>query len=211
MSERWVRLENYAKWRQNQLPMCNLPADILTKICKYLDIGSACDFIDAITGTRVTPRVATHIRLVQKELLPFWVICHTRKEIENFINSISSHSFYMATQCTMVRMFIDWSPFKSKIPPIAVAEFKWLGPGRGMMNAHTRINYEEVLRCIYRAYRKRRPMGYVTLHRCYEFYDKNHMDMRPAFTTSVSLIPNGVVPLCAKLTHAELRHTRYQE
>lgn len=207
MSERWLRLESYAKWKQNRMPLCNFPGDVLEKICKYLDVTDACSFVDAIAGGRLTPHAPTHLPLVHRELLPFWIICSTRKEVDNFIRSISAQCFFMATQCTVVRMFIDWTPFKNKIPPRAVAEFRWIGRERDKMEAHTCTHHEEVLRSIFCAYRKRRPMGYVTLHKCYEFYDVIHMDARPAFMTSVPLIPTAVVPSCANRVrlHRELR------
>lgn len=109
-----------------------------------------------------TPRlhVPTDVQGVPSVFRPQWVLHSVTSEMERFLYSLSDVALFHSKECTTVCAVADWTPFASRVMPVPLAEYGWLGGpcSRVVLHPHA------VRDCIMNRVTKRLPCTRVTLH-----------------------------------------------
>lgn len=185
----WGRLERYARWKKGLFRLHALPDELLLYVCKSgLSGDDIRNLVEAFTHSKVDHRINKDAKLVPQSLRGTWMVTCVQLNFQRFIRSITDKCFFLATLCSFVRVYVDWSPYLTKKPPPWVAAFEW----RRNTCPHgiVHVNEYEVSECIMRSFHRKRPQGFVSVYRCHAWaYGRVHMSLSPDIQTHVDLIP----------------------
>lgn len=185
----WKKLERYARWKRGLFRLHALPDDLLLYVCKSgLSQTDICNLIEAFTRSKIDHRCNEDAKLVPQSLRGMWMVTNVQLDIHRFIKSITDRCFFLATQCSFVRVYVDWSPYLSRRPPPWIAAFEWCRNTRPHGIIH--MNDDEVSECILRSFQRKRPQGFVSVYKCFAWtYGRVHMSTHPDIQTYVDLVP----------------------
>lgn len=184
--DRWDRLTRYARWRQWKFPLLQLPGDVLAHMCRtFLEYADVCHLMEALHGPLDHHARACVVK-VPRDVQALWVLSAVQCTVRRFLQHISDECFFLAAHCSMVRVFVDWTPFCGR-KGTPVAEYKW-----NALSPHANMHTDgmEILRVIQQSHIYRRPMGQVSMYQCFLWsYGRIHMNHRPSRMCCVPLVP----------------------
>ena len=146
---RWVRLERYARWKQNRVRLDKLPSDVLTIVCRFLPNESVHNLLAALQGHSTTHAIASAHDVVgiPIEVRRKWLRRMAYEHVECQLKSLMAHTcLYCSDMSLQVHAFADWSMFQSPRRRVRrpIAEYHY-GPANGRLEWKMRLN-ERVLR-----------------------------------------------------------------
>ena len=126
MTDRWERLERYARWR-SRLCIERLPGDVLFHVATLLDPRDVCSLCEALV-CHPSPTLNTCLQSIPGELQSMWLHCHAWNTVKNALDhpTLRNVLLHHARSCTSVLVFLDWSPFAKASSVLPVAECRWL-------------------------------------------------------------------------------------
>lgn len=205
---RWQRLKDYADFRLNKLRLLHLPDDVFEHICMhYLTPQDLCALMTAVYG-HMQPLHVMHIPL---NVRCRWILSTVVRDIETSFHSFMDRCMFVATKCSHVSAFLDWSPFqKTGFMSCPVVTYSWNSTAP---HARVDINYISLLIALKSSFRRHRPCGYLAFYTCMQTdWGPIFMDSLPAFSTSLTLFPPWVSPCMSldfyKAMNKELHDTR---
>lgn len=182
-------LERYIKWKRLQLPLLDLPGDVLAHVCSFLEPRDVIALSNAIGGKNLSHFCASDLMCVPREMQSRWIQSKVNDHVHAFLHSMQDECFYIATSCSFVALFIDWSPFSSATPPQPAAVFEWRADTRP--HGCVRLDNGVIQASISESMRRCRPIGHVAAYACFAWgFGKVHVSNVPSVTAYVDLVPS---------------------
>lgn len=146
---RWVRLERYARWKQNRVRLDKLPSDVLSIVCRFLPNESVYNLLAALQGHSKTQAIGSvhDVVGIPIEMRRNWLRRMAYEHVESQLKSLLPHTcLYCSDMSLQVHAFADWSVFKTPRRRVRrpIAEYHY-GPANERLEWKMSLN-EHVLR-----------------------------------------------------------------
>ena len=129
MDARWVRLERYARWKQNKIRLDRLPHDVLTIICRFLTNESVHNLLAALQGFPQTKAIgsAQDVVGIPVEIRRRWLRRMACEHVESQLKALTNHTcVYCNDIYVQVHAFADWSMFdRTRRTRRPIAEYRY--------------------------------------------------------------------------------------
>jgi hypothetical protein len=126
-SSRWERLERYARWKQNKLPLHLLPDEVVALIATFLQRRDAYNLVESLLGFQPNIFNRDDVARIPLSIQPLWIESILCDLFEQRVYALAEVALYYARDASSVVMLLDWSLF-SNVPAVPVAEYHWIVP-----------------------------------------------------------------------------------
>lgn len=141
---RWVRLERYARWKQNRIRLDKLPPDVISIVCQMLPNECVQNLLAALQGHSKSLPIGSvdDTAGIPVEMRRSWLRRMAYDHVESQLGSLAPHTCWYCNDVTLqVHAFADWSLFQSRSrrSRCPIAEYGYVH-NNGRMEWQMRVN-----------------------------------------------------------------------
>lgn len=186
-TERWRRLECYARFKRRRFALTSLPGDLMLAVVRHIvDYDDLRHLLEALVGFRPSLWNATHLQAIPIEVRAAFVVRASLHEFETHLRALAESALYHCRDCHEVIVLADWSAF-SKTVPTPILRVRWTST----MQRDVQISHIHTL--FWSAMRRSVPVVRLTLHSVLHWQQRHVFNKDPLATHTHTLFPHTLL------------------
>lgn len=195
MVDRWVRLERYARWKQQRFAFERLPEDLLAHVARFLDADDVCRLLETLYGDgtdKLRRLCPCAIRKIPQEVCCMHIAQRVHRHLSELLYCAGAFALHKEAPSRRSRIvaMADWSPFASRghyIIPAPLATYRWISlPPFTNIN----INSTQIHNVIAKHIHERLPAFTLSLYRILESTTDVFLSVPMSVTTELLYPPS---------------------